>query len=82
VVSYETELLWRKRSNEDVKQYFPKRAFYYDKQMEYMYNGPDTAAHALAEVITGNNKLKKILDVAAGTGLLGKALRILSANIA
>jgi len=74
VVSYETELPWRKRSREDVKQYFTKRASYYDKQMEYVYNGPRIAAHALAEVISGNNKSKKILDVAAGTGLVGKAL--------
>ena len=74
VVSYETELPWRKRSREDVKQYFTKRACYYDKQMEYVYNGPSIAAHALAEIITGSNKSKKILDVAAGTGLVGKAL--------
>lgn len=71
-VAYETELPWRKETRADVQQFFQYRAHYYDKQMEGVYNAPDVAANALDALV--KEKTGRILDVAAGTGLVGEAL--------
>ena len=72
VVAYETEVPWKRETAEDVQQFFKHRARYYDHQMEGVYNGPRVAARALADLVV--EKDREILDVAAGTGLVGKAL--------
>ena len=72
VLPYEVESPWKKEERNDVEVFFKNRAHYYDRQMEGIYNGPGIAAQTLSKLITG--KGNKILDVAAGTGLVGKAL--------
>lgn len=72
VISYDTELPWKRATRESVQQFFKNRAQYYDRQMEGVYKGPTIAANALAAFVT--NKDRKVLDVAAGTGLVGQAL--------
>jgi len=71
-VAYETELPWKREEAETVQQFFSHRAFYYDDQMKGIYNGPKIAAQALGQLAV--EKSGKILDVAAGTGLVGQAL--------
>ena len=71
-IPYEVEVPWKKEEQNDVEDFFKNRAHYYDRQMEGIYNGPKVAAQALSKLIKG--KSKRILDIAAGTGLVGKAL--------
>ena len=71
-VAYETEVPWKRETRQGVQQLFKHRAQYYDKQMEGVYNGPTVAAQALATIT--NERNRKVLDVAAGTGLVGKAM--------
>ena len=68
-MAYETEVPWKRETAEDVQQFFKHRARYYDHQMEGVYNGPRVAARALADLVV--EKDREILDVAAGTGLVG-----------
>ena len=70
--AYETEFPWKKQTRSDVQKFFKHRATYYDQQMETVYNGPSVAARALASLIKEMDQ--KILDVAAGTGLVGEAM--------
>lgn len=72
VVAYETEVPWKREKPEHVQEFFKHRARYYDDQMDAIYNGPQIAARALAGLVA--EKSKVVLDVAAGTGLVGKAL--------
>lgn len=72
VVAYEMEIPWGKVGADNVQHFFSHRALYYDHQMEGIYNGPQIAAHALAQSV--EEKGGKVLDVAAGTGLVGEAL--------
>lgn len=72
MIPYETEVPWKKEKQETVQKFFENRAHYYDRQMEGIYNGPRIAAHALSNLVT--EKGRRVLDVAAGTGLVGKAL--------
>ena len=72
ILPYEVEVPWKKEEQNDVETFFKNRAHYYDRQMEGIYNGPRVAAQALSKLIAG--KGNKVLDVAAGTGLVGKAL--------
>lgn len=69
---YETEIPWNIEGDADVENFFNHRAHYYDEQMDGIYNGPKIAAQELTKVVL--KKDKKLLDVAAGTGLVGKAL--------
>ena len=71
-VDYDVEIPWGRNRSDDVQHFFSNRACYYDSQMTMVYNGPGIAAHALASLVV--NKDAKVLDVAAGTGLVGKAL--------
>ncbi|XP_064391476.1 hydrolase in pqqF 5'region-like [Halichondria panicea] len=71
-IPYDTEVPWEKEKVDDVQHFFKNRAHYYDVQLDGIYNGPSIAARNLAAFIT--NKDKKILDIAAGTGLVGKEL--------
>lgn len=72
VVAYEMEIPWGKVGADNVQHFFSHRALYYDHQMKGIYNGPQIAAHALAQSVEA--KSGKVLDVAAGTGLVGEAL--------
>ncbi|XP_076368460.1 methyltransferase-like protein 27 [Tachypleus tridentatus] len=64
----------QERPCEETMKYYKKWASDYDKDTsEAEYNGPDVTAEALAELQLP--KTAKILDVAAGTGLVGEALR-------
>ena len=72
VIPYDNEVPWKKGERNDVEAFFKNRAYYYDRQMEGIYNGPKVAAKALSSLIQGKDK--RILDIAAGTGLVGKAL--------
>ena len=71
-IPYEVEVPWEKEEQEEVEFFFKNRAHYYDRQMEGIYNGPKVAAQALS--MFAKEKGKRILDIAAGTGLVGKAL--------
>ena len=71
-VAYETEVPWKREETDTVQQFFHHRALYYDDQMKGIYNGPKIAAQALGRLAV--EKSGKILDVAAGTGLVGQAL--------
>ena len=72
VKPYEEEIPWKIEGEGKVEKFFDNRAHYYDKQMEGIYNGPRISAQQLTKFVT--EKEKKILDIAAGTGLIGKAL--------
>ena len=71
-IGYEAEIPWKRDNNDSVQQYFRHRACYYDNQMVKVYNGPGIAARTLASLVAEKNA--SVLDVAAGTGLVGKAL--------
>ena len=71
-LDYKAEAPWKREDAEFVQLLFSHRACYYDNQMENVYTGPSCAAHALASIV--EDKKAKILDVASGTGLVGKAL--------
>lgn len=71
-IPYKNENPWTKDKPEGVQSYFKNRACYYDRQMDGIYSGPAIAANALSGLV--EKKAKKVLDVAAGTGLVGKAL--------
>ena len=72
VIPYATEVPWNRKTEERTQEFFNHRAQYYDRQMEGMYNAPSVVARGLSEEVT--NKNGKLLDIAAGTGLIGKAL--------
>ena len=72
VIPYATEVPWNRQTEERTQEFFNHRANYYDRQMNGMYNAPSVVARALSEVVA--NKNGKLLDIAAGTGLIGKAL--------
>ena len=73
VIAYDTELPWKRNTAESVQHFFKNRAQYYDRQMERVYRGPAVAASALAAFISEKEN-SSVLDVAAGTGLVGQAL--------
>lgn len=72
VLPYEVEIPWKIEERNEVQKFFSNRAHYYDQQMDGIYNGPKLAASALSNYVI--DKKKKVLDIAAGTGLVGKAL--------
>ena len=70
-VPYKNEIPWEIDSLEHVQNFVKHRACYYDQQMSGIYNGPAVAADILSSfVVAENRKDKKVLDVAAGTGLM------------
>ena len=71
-IPYSVELPWEIEETSDVQTFFKHRAHYYDHQLDGIYNGPHIAARALASLVA--NKDKRVVDVAAGTGLVGKNL--------
>ena len=71
-IEYEAEIPWKRENTDSVQQYFRHRACYYDDQMVEVYNAPGIAARTLASLVAEKNT--SVLDVAAGTGLVGKAL--------
>ena len=73
VIAYDTELPWKRNTAESVQHFFKNRAQYYDRQMEGVYKGPNVAASALASFIREKEN-SSVLDVAAGTGLVGQAM--------
>ena len=73
-IPYETEVPWKKGKQDAVQDFFKVRACYYDVQMDNIYNGPSIAAKVLSSLVP--DKKKKVLDIAAGTGLVGKALSL------
>lgn len=72
VIPYATEVPWNRQTEERTQEFFNHRADYYDRQMDQMYNAPSVVARGLSEVVT--NKNGRLLDIAAGTGLIGQAL--------
>lgn len=71
-VEYEVEIPWGREHSDSVQQFFKHRACYYDSQMSKVYTAPGIAASTLANFVRERNV--SVLDVAAGTGLVGKAL--------
>ena len=71
-VEYEVEIPWGREHSDSVQQFFKHRACYYDSQMSKVYTAPGIAASTLASFVRKRNA--SVLDVAAGTGLVGKAL--------
>lgn len=71
-IPYDTEVPWEIEETDKVQTFFKNRAHYYDHQLNGMYNAPSIAAHTLADIVSSKNK--KVLDIAAGTGLVGKHL--------
>ncbi|OWF55070.1 uncharacterized protein LOC110464707 [Mizuhopecten yessoensis] len=55
---------------------YNERACSYDQELEAKgYQGPSTAARALAAIFTDDRKNKVILDIGGGTGLVGEELK-------
>lgn len=71
-MEYGVEIPWKREHTESVQQFFKHRACYYDNQMANVYSAPRIAASVLASLVAEKNA--SVLDVAAGTGLVGKAL--------
>ena len=61
-----------KTESKSVDDYYNNRAYYYDRQMQGIYNGPKITSEFLSALVL--DKKKRVLDVAAGTGLVGQAL--------
>ena len=71
-ISYETEVPWENETSAATQEFFHNRAGYYDQQMrDVQYNAPMIVAKAVAQV--GAQKNGRVLDIAAGTGLVGEA---------
>ena len=71
-ISYETEVPWENETYAATQEFFHNRAGYYDQQMrDVQYNAPMIVAKAVAQV--GAQKNGRVLDIAAGTGLVGEA---------